>query len=155
MIKMNESVKVALENINFLEQYQKISDKSREGYSFEDYGILSVDSDKVEKILSELHCNFSYSKKEKFYRVGDAPFNKENYTGLNISLKQNIIEIIWVVYRDGELLIGTPWNACGRMMVTPPMIIKPPLFKDYEELKVIFEAILKIVSDFKAQIEFD
>ena len=102
--------------------------------------------------LKKLERNFVYNNREKFFKVGEIGSKKDLYFALNIAVSSNVIELIWVVYKENEILLGSPWGVCGRVMESPPRIIKPPLFKDYGDFELVLKEVFEVFDEFTVML---
>ncbi len=59
-----------------------------------------------------------------------------------------MVDLVWVVREDGELLLGAPWGIYSRRLVDSSYRIKKPVFGTYEDLEQILKITFKMYEDF-------
>ncbi|WP_347921812.1 hypothetical protein [Pontimicrobium sp. SW4] len=148
-MKQLPEIKLILENIKFENLYRNISEK----YSASKEETLeSYSNEKVLSIFTSLSYSFIYNKKEKFYglnqSIGDYLFT------FNISLRYGLVEFIWVLRKNGELItLGGPWAFIIRLLNNGDKTdIKKPSFSNYEDLESILKEGLSLYEDFKSEV---
>lgn len=118
-----------LNKIDFIKRYKDLSIQFNYELkeSFEDYSRESA-----LEIIKEFGYTVSYNKKENFYKIIE---RVENYKfQFNIVLKYGIVELIWTVWEDNELLqIGGPWGMIKYLLdFNEEDKVKLPVFRNYE-----------------------
>ncbi|CAI9429304.1 DUF2513 domain-containing protein [Candidatus Ornithobacterium hominis] len=138
-----------LNKIDFIKRYKDLSIQFNYELkeSFEDYSRESA-----LEIIKEFGYTVSYNKKENFYKIIE---RVENYKfQFNIVLKYGIVELIWTVWEDNELLqIGGPWGMIKYLLdFNEEDKVKLPVFRNYEDLKEILMQAFSIYEDFKKEV---
>ncbi|MBC1504748.1 hypothetical protein [Listeria booriae] len=148
-IELKPEIKNALLGMNFVEQYEKLS---RE-YSAERIGsndrLIYCDMDEVIEIIEALGYAVSFDKQEKFFKIVEDVRRDMNF-GFNISLDSGMVDFVWIVKRDGELRLGSPWSIYSRLLVDTEYRIKKPVFSNYEDLEKILKEAFKMYEEFKS-----
>ena len=74
----------------------------------------------------------------------------ERFTlGVHIILQDGMVDLVWVVRENGELLLGAPWGTYSRRLIDSSYRIKKPIFGTYEDLEQILKITFKMYEDFK------
>ena len=60
-----------------------------------------------------------------------------------------MIELIWVVYEEDEVLLGSPWTRYPRLMIGRDYIIKQPIISDYVDFRDVMKIAFEMYEDFK------
>ncbi|TJY37939.1 hypothetical protein [Pontimicrobium aquaticum] len=148
-MKLLPEIKLILENIKFENTYRTIS----KNYSVDKEEMLENHSiEKVLSIFKSLNYSFKYNKKEKFYGLNQSV---EDYLfTFNISLRYGIVEFIWALRKNGELItLGGPWAFIIRLLNNGDKAnIKKPSFSNYEDLESILKEGLSLYEDFKLEV---
>lgn len=145
-MQLSPEIKDALENIDFINRYKNLSMKydCDLDESFEDY-----DNKEVLRIFAELGYHARYDERENFFQIVDEiPSFQFRF---NIRLRYGLLEFIWAVWKDGELLIGDPWGMLKRLLGTDESI-RLPQFCNYDELKEVLEEAFGMYEDFKREV---
>lgn len=149
-MQLNEKLKNILLDINFEQSYKLISEKNLliDGEnSFENYS-----NNEVLSIFKSLGYLPKFKKRENFFENKE---RLENYEFIfNISLKYGLVELIWALKKDNELLdLGGPWSVIIRLLNDGVRTkIKKPSFKNYKDLESILKDSLSLYEDFKSAV---
>ena len=74
----------------------------------------------------------------------------KDYTfSANIILDNGMVDLVWIVKENGNLILGLPIGEYSRLLIAPNYRIKKPIFGTYEDLDEIFESCFKIFEEFK------
>ena len=95
-----------------------------------------------------------FDKKEKFYKIQEEKILDYSF-GFHIILVNGMMDLVWVVRKDGELLLGAPWSVYSRRLIDVNYRIKKPIIGNYEDIEDIFKVIFKMFEDFKKAIVED
>ncbi|WP_051506964.1 hypothetical protein [Saccharibacillus sacchari] len=146
-MELKPEVKKSLEKIDFISRYKKLYMK----YSFSSAErFKSYDNSLVMDLFGELGYKVSFNKKENFFKFIE---QKHSYKfQVNISLKAGHTEIIWALWRNEALQIGIPWILLKTLMGDSDQNIKYPIFRNYEDLKMILKESFLMYEDFKEEI---
>lgn len=143
-MQLRPEIREALEKIDFINRYKRMSAKYRfnsnerlEGY----------DNNEVLRILAELGYPARYDKRENFFQIAEEypPFQFK----FNISLKYALLEFIWVARKDGELLTGSPWILLKQLLDGTDESISRPAFRNYDDLREALKEAFDMYEDFK------
>ncbi|AEV68233.1 hypothetical protein [Acetivibrio clariflavus] len=145
-MELKPDIKIALERINFVERYKRLSTK----YAFDSTECFkSYDNTEVLNIFSELGYKATFDKRENFFKVvkKTPPFKFQ----FNISLKYGLVELIWAVWKN-EIYYGCGvWVMMKRLLEEDEENLKDPRFRNYEDLKEILTEAFAIYEDFKRE----
>ncbi|MDO5406320.1 MAG: hypothetical protein Q4F28_03185 [Eubacteriales bacterium] len=151
MIELKPIIKNALLKIDFIKRYEQISalydakrTPSGERLRYFD-GEIIIDS------IAQLGYKITFEPKEKYFRMKEVQL-KEYTFGANIILDNGMVDIVWIVKKDNELLLGLPIGEYSRLMVNVDYRIKKPIFGTYEDLDDIVCRIFAIFEDFKLEL---
>ena len=148
-MKQLPKIRQILENVKFEDSYRNISEK----YSVDrDETFENHSYEKVLLILKSLDYNFKYNKRERFYELNQS-INDYEFT-FNISLKYGLVEFIWALRKNKELItLGGPWAFIIRLLNHGKKTdIKKPSFKNYDALESILKESLSIYEEFKSEV---
>jgi len=70
----------------------------------------------------------------------------------NIILEYGMTEFIWVVYRNNEVSLGSPWSVYSRLLIDSSERIKKPVYRSYKELEEILKEAFLMYEDFKSEL---
>ena len=92
-----------------------------------------------------------FEPKEKFFKIKEE--QRKNYTfAVNIILEGGMADIVWIVKKNNELILGLPISEFSRLMISPEYRIKKPIFGTYEDLDEIFNISFQMFEDFKCAL---
>jgi hypothetical protein len=145
-MELKPDIKIALENIDFIERYKNLSMK----YAFDtNECFASYENSEVLNIFSELGYKVTFNKSENFFKVIEkTPLFKFQF---NISLKYGLVELIWAVWKDKTYYGGNAWVMMKRLLEGNDENLKDPRFRNYEDLKEILTEAFAIYEDFKRE----
>lgn len=148
MIELNSKIKEALIKIDFIKRYEGLSNKFNAERTPSNNRLVYIDGEEVMDIIQELGYYTLFDNKEKFYKIKEERIG--NYTfGTHIILQGGMVDLVWVVRENGELLLGAPWGTYSRRLNKDSFRIKKPIFGTYEDLEEIFKITFKMYEDFK------
>lgn len=148
MIELNSKIKEALTKIDFVKRYEEVSNKFNAERTPPNNRLVYIDGEEVMEIIQELGYSPLFDSKEKFYKIREERIGK--YTlGVHIILQGGMVDLVWVVAEDGELLLGAPWGTYSRRLIDSGYRIKKPIFGTYEDLEQILKITFKMYEDFK------
>lgn len=110
--------------------------------------LVYIDGEEVMDIIQDLGYSPLFDSKEKIYKIREEQIEKFTL-GVHIILQDGMVDLIWVVREDGELLLGAPWGTYSRRLVDSSYRIKKPVFGTYEDLEQILKITFKMYEDFK------
>jgi hypothetical protein len=140
-MQLPPEIRAALEKIDFINRYKNISAK----YDFDEE--FDYDNDKALRIFTELGYPARYDKRENFFQIVEEypPFQFK----FNISLRYALLEFIWAVWKNGELLIGDPWNWLKQLLDGTDERFRAAGFRNYDDLREVLKEAFDMYEDFK------
>lgn len=152
MSGLNPIIEKALIEIDFVKRYESISkeyslERRDSQYSEE----LKTDKKEVIKLLNEFGYDAKYYSSEKYYKI-DYGIIEEFTFGVHMLLPHGKMELVWIVEKEDELLLGEPWIEYSRELIDIDYIIKAPFFGSYDDLKHILEYTFQMYEDFKEAV---
>lgn len=151
MTELNPKIKEALIGIDFIKRYEEVSKKFNAERTSLNHRLLYVDGKEVMEIIQELGFFPLFDSKEKFYKIREEQIGEFSF-GVHIILQDGMVDLVWIVKEDGELLLGAPWGTYSRRLVDGSYRIKKPIFGTYEDLEQILKIAFNMYEDFKAVI---
>ena len=142
---INDQLKKALLNINFLEKFNKI---------YEQYPYTGEELDKVSsKVIvgflngGEYHCK--YDSKHKFYNV--KPLKEDNYnSSVNFTIKYGVAQFVLNVKINGEGT-GGPFTVLS-LKIGAEKRIHDPRFSSLDDLKKILMELLYLYDEIMEEL---
>lgn len=148
MFELNEKVREALIKINFIERYEELSNFYSDKRIPEEERLIYVDRDEVIETIQDLGYRAKFRSGEKFYQLQEE--EKAGYTfGFHISLRDGTVELIWVVKKENEVLLGSPFGTYAKELMDSNYIIKKPRIGDYDDLENVLRTAFIMFEDFK------
>lgn len=90
--------------------------------------LVYIDGEEVMEIIQDLGYSPLFDSKEKFYKIREEPV--ERFTlGVHIILQGGMVDLVWVVRENGELLLGAPWGTYSRRLIDSSYRIKKPILE--------------------------
>lgn len=134
MIELNSKIKEALIEIDFIKRYEEVSNKFNAERTPSKSRLVYIDGEEVMEIIQDLGYSPLFDSKEKFYKIREEQV--ERFTlGVHIILQGGMVDLVWVVRENGELLLGAPWGTYSRRLIDSSYRIKKPIFGTYEDLE--------------------
>ncbi len=148
MIELHFKIKNALIKMDFIKRYEELSNRfSSERMSLIER-LVYVGRDEVMDTIRDLGYSPLFDAREKFFKIKEEQV--ENYTfGFHIILRDGMVNLVWVVRENGELLLGAPWSTYSRRLIDVNYRIKQPVFGTYEDLEDILKIAFGMYEDFK------
>lgn len=149
-MQLDIEIERVLQKIDFINRYKLICSNYELDIDerFKDY-----DNEEILKVMQKIGYIFKYNKKEDFF------YNAENYGNykiqINISFKRGIVELIWVVWKNDELLTGSPLGVLARLLSKTNERIKSPNFSDYINLEQLLSDVFVLYEDFKSEFSLN
>lgn len=148
MIQLNSKIKDVLIKIDFIKRYEQLSNKFNTERTPSSNRLVYIDGEEVMEIIQDLGYVPLFDAKEKFYKIQEEQIGE--YTlGFHIILKWGMVDLVWVVRENDEILLGSPWGTYSRRLIDSSYRIKKPVIGTYEDLEEIFEITFKMYEDFK------
>ncbi len=149
MIELNSKIQDALIKINFIKRYEELSNKFNAERTPSHNRLVYLDGEEVMETIQDLGYYPIFDRKEKFYKTKEEEIGKFTLC-VNIILQGGMVDLVWVVKENGELLLGAPWSTYSRRLIDSSYRIKKPVFGTYEELEEILKITFKMYEDFKS-----
>ena len=73
-----------------------------------------------------------FDRKENFYKTKEEEIGKFTLC-VNIILQGGMVDLVWVVKENGELLLCARWSTYSRRLIDSSYRIKKPVFGTYAE----------------------
>ena len=116
MIELNSKIKEALIEIDFIKRYEEVSNKFNAERTPSKSRLVYIDGEEVMEIIQDLGYSPLFDSKEKFYKIREEQV--ERFTlGVHIILQGGMVDLVWVVRENGELLLGAPWGTYSRRLI--------------------------------------
>lgn len=148
MLEWKPEVKEALQKINFVGRYEELSGYYNDKRTPENERLIYIDGEEVIETIHDLGYDAKFDAREKFYKLQEE--EREGYTfGFHIILRDGTVEIVWVVKKEKEVLLGSPWGVYSKRLIRPDYIIKKPVIGDYEDLEQVLKTAFAMFEDFK------
>ena len=148
MIELNTKIKDALIKIDFIKQYEKLSNKFNAERTPSSNRLVYIDGEEVMEIIQDLGYSPLFEKREKFYKIKEEQIGKL-ITGVHIILQDGMVDLVWVVRENGELLLGAPWGTYSKRLIDSSYRINKPIFGTYEDLEEILKISFEMYENFK------
>lgn len=147
-MNLDTRVEQALQNINFVERYEALSHKFSRERTPKGEELDYFDGDFLMEIVELLGYKVHYDKREHFFYIDLESVGKFQF-GFHFALKSGRLELIWVVYKEDEVLLGSPWTRYARLMIDRDYIIKQPIISDYVDFRDVMKIAFEMYEDFK------
>lgn len=148
MIELNSKIKDALIKLDFVKQYEELSNKfSTEGTPSSNR-LVYIDGEEVMETIQDLGYSPLFDAKEKFYKIKEEQMGEYTF-GVHVILQGGMVDLVWVVRENEELLLGAPWGTYSRRLIDSSYRIKKPIIGTYEDLEEILKISFKMYEDFK------
>lgn len=148
MIELNSKIKEALINIDFIRRYEELSNKYSAKRTASSNRLIHIDGEEVMNIIKDLGYTTSFDTKEKFYKIQSEQI--DSYTlSVHIILKDGMVDIVWIVKENDELLLGAPWGTYSKRICESNDRIKKPVIGSYDDLEDILKYTFTMYEDFK------
>ena len=105
MIELNPKIKKALLKIDFIKQYEQISNAFNDEKTPEKERLEYVDGEIIMDSLTQLGYTVSFDPKEKFFKISEEKIKNYSFSA-NIILKYGMVDLVWVVRENGNLILG-------------------------------------------------
>ena len=144
MIELNSKIKNALIKIDFIKRYEELSNKFNAERIPSSNRLVYIDGEEVMETIQALGYSPLFDAKEKLYKIKEEQIGKITL-GVHIILQDGMVDLVWVVRENGELLLGAP----SRRLIDSSYRIKKPIIGTYEDLEEILKITFKMYEDFK------
>lgn len=151
MIELNAKIKEALIKINFIKRYEELSSKYSAERTPSSNRLIYIDGEEVMEMIQEMGYLPIFDAKEKFYKIQQEQI--ESFTlSVHIILKDGMVDLVWVVKENDELILGAPWGTYSRRLIESNYRIKKPVFGTYDDLEDIIKYTFAMYEDFKKSL---
>lgn len=147
-MELNPKIKCSLIKIDFIERYEKLSNKFSAERTPSGRRLVYIDGEEVMEIIQELGYSPLFNTKEKFYKIKEEHIDKLTF-GVHIILRGGMVDLVWVVKENDEILLGSPWGTYSKRLIDINYRIKKPVFETYEDLEEILKVSFEMYEDFK------
>lgn len=154
MTELHPKIKDALIKIDFVKRYEELSNKYSSERTPSNNRLVYIDGEEVLEMIQELGYHPLFNSREKFYKIKEEKIGNFVF-GVHIILRWGMMELVWVVKENGELLLGSPWGTYSKKLISNNYIVKSPFFGDYEDLEEILKITFKMYEDFKLALTGD
>ena len=148
MIELNSKIKDALIKMDFIKQYENLSNKFNAERTPSSNRLVYIDGEEVMEMIQNLGYSPVFERKEKFYKIKEEQIGTF-ITGVHIILRDGMVDLVWIVRENGKLLLGAPWGTYSKRLIDSSYRIKKPIFGTYEDLEEIIKIAFEMYEDFK------
>lgn len=120
----------------------------RKYYNIINERLRYIDGEIVLDSLAQLGYKAHFESKEKYFWIEEVQIGTYTFSS-NMILDGGLVDIVWIVKENGNLILGLPIGEYSRLMIAPNYKIKKPIFGTYEDLDEIVESVFKLFEDFK------
>lgn len=146
-MELNPKIKDALLKIDFIKKYEILSQRFNGERIPPDERLRYIDGEEVMAIITNSGYSSLFNDREKFFKV-DEQIDALKFS-VHIILRDGMVDLVWVVKENDELLLGAPWSVYSRRLVGVNYRIKKPVFRTYEDLDDILKYTFDMYEDFK------
>ena len=148
MIELNSGIKDALVKIEFIERYEQLSNQFNAVRIPSSERLIYIVGEEVLDMIRNLGYFPLFDSREKFYKIKEEQIGRFSF-GVHIILQGGMVDLVWIVRENGELILGAPWGTYSRRISNNSCRIKKPVFGTYEDLEEILKITFKMYEDFK------
>ena len=116
MIELNSKIKNALIKIGFIERYEELSNKFNAKRTPSSNRLAYIESEDAMQKIQYLAYSPVFDVKEKFYKIKEEQIGKITLE-VHIILRYGMVDLVWIVRENGELLLGAPWGTYSRRLI--------------------------------------
>ena len=107
MMELEPKIKQTLQNINFIERYECLSNNFNDKRTSLKERLRFIDGEIIMDSLVQLGYEVDFDSKEKYFKVKEEQI--KNYTfSANIILENGLVDLVWIVKENGKLILGLP-----------------------------------------------
>ncbi len=148
MMEINKKITEALMKMQFIKRYEELSKNFNAERTPSNKRLIYIDGEEVMEMIQEMGYDAIFDSKEKFYKIKEEKIN-EYVFGVHIILQDGMVDIVWVVKDNDELILGSPWGTYSRRLINSSYRIKKPIFGTYDDLEEILKITFFMYEDFK------
>ena len=147
-MEINKKITEALMKMQFIKRYEELSKNFNAERTPSNKRLIYIDGEEVMEMIQEMGYDAIFDSKEKFYKIKEEKIN-EYVFGVHIILQDGMVDIVWVVKDNDELILGSPWGTYSRRLINSSYRIKKPIFGTYDDLEEILKITFFMYEDFK------
>lgn len=151
MFELNEKIKKALTEMNFVRRYEELSKNFNDARTPVNERLEYIDGEEIMEMIQKCGYYPVFDKKEKFYKIKEEEVSDYVF-GFHIILTYGMVDLVWVVKKEGKLILGLPWGEYSRLLIDKNYRIQKPVFGTYDDVEKILEIAFKMYEDFKKEI---
>lgn len=148
MINLEPKVKQTLTNINFIKRYETLSNTFNELRTPTKERLRYIDGEIIMDSIEQLGYKVKFESKEKFFKAAENQIDNYMFS-CHIILYNGMVDLVWVIKENGNLIFGIPLSEYSRLMINPQYKIKKLIFGTYEDLDEILRINFEMFEDFK------
>ena len=148
MIELNSEIKQALNEIDFVKRYEDLSNEYNDLKTPMDLRLEVIDVEEVVDTIRDLGYEADFIKKEKYFHIKDIKIREYSFS-CNIILFGGMVDLVWIVKKNEELILGSPWGTYSKKLINPKYKIKKPIFGTYDDLEKILQYSFVMFEDLK------
>lgn len=147
-MEFNNEIKQALNSINFVKRYEELSNEYNDIKTPMKLRLEIVDVEEVIDTIKDLGYDAKFVKKEKYFHIEDTILNEYSFS-CNIILFGGTVDLVWIVKKYDDLILGSPWGTYSKRLISPQYKIKKPIFGTYNDLEKILQISFTMFEEFK------
>lgn len=151
MMELEPKIKQTLQNINFVERYECLSNNFNDKRTPLKERLRFIDGEIIMDSLVQLGYEVDFDSKGKYFKVKEEQIKNHTFS-VNIILENGLVDLVWVVKENGKLILGLPIGEYSRLIISPSYRIKKPIFGTYDDLDEIFRVSFQLFEDFKRTV---
>lgn len=148
-MEFNPIIEKVLMKIDFVERYKSLSDEYNDIKTPLSERLRYIDGEIIIECVENLGYTVFFDSKDKFFFIKDEQINDKYKTLVKFDLNGGMVEFIWEVWLNNEVILGSPWGTYATRMGKNIGRIKKPIFGTYEDLDDIFRIGFELYEDFK------
>lgn len=147
-MKIDKRILEALQDINFVERYEKLSNYYSQERTPEGKELDYFDGDFLMEIVESLGHKVQYDKRERFFYI-ELETAGEFRFGFHFAFEYGRLELIWVIYEGEEAIMGSPFVSYARWLISRDYIILDPVLSNYDDFEDVMKIAFEMYEDFK------
>ena len=118
MICLPSDVKTALEKTSFIKRYEMLSNTFNGERTPLHERLRYIDGEIVLDSLAQLGYKAHFESKEKYFWIEEVQIGTYTFSS-NMILDGGLVDIVWIVKENGNLILGLPIGEYSRLMIAP------------------------------------
>ena len=147
-MKLDNRIKQALIEINFVERYEKLSTYYSQKKTPKGQELDYFDGDFLMEIVELLGYRVQYDKRERFFHIDLEEIGYFRF-GFHFALEYGRLELIWVIYEGNKAIMGSPFASYAKWLISRDYIILDPVISDYVDFRDVMKIAFEMYEDFK------